>query len=435
MTHSNSPYLSVGIDVGSTFSIMTIVDPYEKVVGKPFKILHNKMDSLERACSEIRKAEELNSMKSRTFLESTGIYHFPLFCYLKESGFEVFVLNPLITHSIKNFGIRKVKNDKADSLTIAKLGLKSDLKTSVMPTELVLELRSLARKYYEVMDDRSANVNRLQLDLHTVFPQYLSVFSDVTGVTSMMILRQYPTPDKILRGHRKTMIEKIMKASRKGEAKATDTYNKLIAAATDAKKFSASIQSIYYTMSMTLDTIELKSKQAVDLKAQMHTLVKAHEDEKFIRQIRFLESITGIGFLSAVTIMCEIGDFDSFKNPKQLLAYFGIDPSVKQSGKFVGTETHMSKRGSRFARRALFAAALASVRRNRNGVPLNHVLREYYENKCKSKAKKVALGAVMHKLTNIVFAVLRDEKNFEIRTPEQHCKEFERSHLLLEDAA
>jgi transposase len=133
--------------------------------------------------------------------------------------------------------------------------------------------------------------------------------------------------------------------------------------------------------------------------------------------------------------MCEIGDFDSFKNPKQLLAYFGIDPSVKQSGKFVGTETHMSKRGSRFARRALFAAALASVRRNRNGVPLNHVLREYYENKCKSKAKKVALGAVMHKLTNIVFAVLRDEKNFELRTPEQHCKEFVRSHLSLEDAA
>ncbi len=43
MTHSNSPYLSVGIDVGSTFSIMTIIDPHEKVVGKPFKILHNKI--------------------------------------------------------------------------------------------------------------------------------------------------------------------------------------------------------------------------------------------------------------------------------------------------------------------------------------------------------------------------------------------------------
>lgn len=169
MTHSTTPYLSVGIDVGSNFSIMTIVDPHEKIVGKHFKIYHNKMDSLERACSEIRKAEELHSMKSQTFLESTGIYHFPLFCYLMESGFEVFVINPLITHSIKNFGIRKVKNDKVDSLTIAKLGLRPDLKTSIMPTDLVLELRSLARKYYELMDTRAANVNRLKLDLHTVF--------------------------------------------------------------------------------------------------------------------------------------------------------------------------------------------------------------------------------------------------------------------------
>lgn len=435
MTHSITPYLSVGIDVGSTFSIMTIVEPNERIVGKPFKISHDKMDSLERACLEIEKAEELHSMKSRTFLESTGIYHFPLFCYLMESGFEVFVINPLITHSIKNFGIRKVKNDKTDSLTIAKLGLKPDLKTSIMPAELVLELRSLTRKYYEVMDTRSANVNRLQLDLHTVFPQYLSIFTNVTGVTSVMIMRQYPTPDKILRGHRNTMIKKIMQSSRKGEAKASETYNKLVTAANDAKKFSASIQSIHFNISLTLDTIEMLDKQAAALKARMNALVKDNEDKKFVRQIRFLESITGVGFLTAVTLMCEIGDFDSFKNPKQLFAYFGIDPSVKQSGKFTGTETHMSKRGSKLARRAIFTIALASVRRNRNGIPLNHVLRDYYEHKCKSKAKKVALGAVMHKVCNIIFAVLRDEKPFTIRTPEQHCREFERSHLSLADAA
>ena len=48
-----------------------------------------------------------------------------------------------------------------------------------------------------------------------MFPQYLDVFCDVTGKTSTMILRQYGTPDKMLRGHKKTMIEKISKASRK----------------------------------------------------------------------------------------------------------------------------------------------------------------------------------------------------------------------------
>ncbi|MTI58375.1 MAG: IS110 family transposase [Firmicutes bacterium] len=172
---------------------MTIVDPQENVILKPFKIIHNNIDSLNRALQEIKKAEELNSLKSRTFLESTGIYHFPLFCYLIESGFEAYVINPLITHSIKNIGIRKVKNDKIDSLGIAKLGLKTDLKTSIMPAKLVLELRSLTRKYYDLRDARSAYVNQLKGDLSTVFPQYLSLFSDVTGATSFMILKQYGT--------------------------------------------------------------------------------------------------------------------------------------------------------------------------------------------------------------------------------------------------
>lgn len=73
---SKCNYLSVGIDVGSAFSWMSIVDPDENLILKPFKIIHNSLDSLERALAAIRKAEESNSMKSRTFLESTGIYHF-----------------------------------------------------------------------------------------------------------------------------------------------------------------------------------------------------------------------------------------------------------------------------------------------------------------------------------------------------------------------
>ena len=34
----------------------------------------------------------------------------------------------------------------------------------------------------------------------------------------------------------------------------------------------------------------------------------------------------------------------------------------------------------------------------------------------------VALGAIMHKLVKIIFAVLRDKKPFEIRNPEEHAQ-------------
>lgn len=89
LTMYNKNYSSVDIDVGSAFSFMTIVAPDGSVIQKPFKITHNKPDSLEKAVSLIKKAEELHSLESRTFLESTGIYHFPLFCYLVDYGLHV----------------------------------------------------------------------------------------------------------------------------------------------------------------------------------------------------------------------------------------------------------------------------------------------------------------------------------------------------------
>ena len=154
-----------------------------------------------------------------------------------------------------------------------------------------------------------------------------------------------------------------------------------------------------------------------------------HKNEKFIQQIKWINSIKGVGFLTAVTIMCEICDFAAFRNPKQLFAYFGLDPEVNESGKFVGTQVHMSKRGSRIARRAIFAVALASIRKKRNGEGINPYLRQYYEKKSGQKPKMVALGAVMHKVCNIIFAVLRDEKEFELRSPEEHCRQYQRPAL------
>ena len=370
-------------------------------------------------------------MKSRTFLESTGIYHFPLFCHLKESGFEVLVINPLITHSIKNMGIRKVKNDRLDSIGIAKLGLKPDLKTSLMPTELVLELRSLTRNYYNLTDERASHVTAIKTDLHTVFPQYLDIFSDILGTTSKMILRQYPTPDKILRGHKKTMIEKISTASRKGLTKATEHYEKLIYAATCAKSFGCKVDSIYFNIQLKLDLIDCLNLNISKTMERIVSLLDEYENHTFVNQIRLLDTIPGVGLLTAVSIMCELGDFSAFQSPKQLFAYFGMDPNVNESGKFKGTEVHMSKRGSRIARRAIFAIALASIRTKRNGEALNPYLYQYYNKKKESKPKMVAIGAIMHKVSNIIFAVLRNNSAFELRSPEEHRNSYQQPTLMV----
>ena len=64
---------------------------------------------------------------------------------------------------------------------------------------------------------------------------------------------------------------------------------------------------------------------------------------------------------------------------------------------------------------------MSSVRRNNNGTLVNPVLRDCYTDKIEhGKKKKVALAAVMHKLINYIFAVLRDQKPYELRQPDVH---------------
>ncbi|WP_353601605.1 transposase [Clostridium sp. KNHs214] len=100
-------FISVGIDVGADFSWMSIALPNQAFVGKPFKILHSNIDSLELAVSKIKEAEELYSLESRIFLESTGIYHYPLFCYLRDTGFNVNLINPIITKNSTTLTLEK----------------------------------------------------------------------------------------------------------------------------------------------------------------------------------------------------------------------------------------------------------------------------------------------------------------------------------------
>ena len=106
-----------------------------------------------------------------------------------------------------------------------------------------------------------------------------------------------------------------------------------------------------------------------------------------------------------------------------------MDPAVKQSGKFNGDKVHMSKRGSSLARRILHMVAINNLKLDKaTKVPVNQVIYDYYTNKCASKKKTVAVGAVMHKICNIIFAMLRDNKPYEMITPQEHCERYAFDH-------
>lgn len=417
-------FISVGIDVAADSSWICILCPDGKEFKKPFKVTYSCEDNLKNAVLTIKKAEKLYSTSSKIFLESTGIYHFPLFCHLTELGFDVFVINPLISNSNKNVGIRKVKNDKYDSRRIAKLGYDPDLKVSLIPTTLILNLRFLCREYYSLVDSRSACIVKLKSYLRIVFPGFLNVFSNVAGITSLAILKKFPTPEDIINTPSIEIIKFISIHARKGLKKATDSYHKLILAAENALKFRYNINSIYDLIAIKIQSIDEYNRKIDTVLSKIDAYVTNNKSEPFVKQIHHLDSIPGIGFLSATTLMCEIGDFNSFAKPKQLFAYFGVDPSVNESGEFKGSRNKMSKRGTKIGRRTLYAIALASIRVKRCGNAINPILHSYYKDKIVSKPRKVALGAVMHKISNIIFAVLRNDKPFEFKTPEQHIHQY-----------
>jgi len=422
MSQVVKPFISVGIDVAADSSDMAIALPSQEFLDKrSFRIYHNKPESLTAALEKIKKAEEEHAMKVRIFMESTGNYHYPLFCFLRDAGFDVDIINPLITNSSRNYNIRKVKNDNFDARRIAKVGFDPNLKVSNMPTELVMNLRNLTREYYSLVDFRSSYVLKLGTQIKISFPQFKGIFSDLTGKTSLMILKKYTSPHEILKADPDVLAEEIAITSRR-RSTAASKRDLIIQTATDALTFGAGVETNFLLIKRFIQIIEFYDQEINDILQQMKSIVDSHQDDLFIKQVELLQSVKGIGFLSALTLMCEIGDFSAFSKPKQLFAYFGLDPSVNQSGKFNGSRMKMSKRGSKFARRVLHMAAVQSVGTTKKGVPKNSVLRDFYLKKChEGKAKMTALGAVSHKICNIIFAILRDHKPYIMKSPEQHC--------------
>lgn len=420
----------VGIDVAAEFSMVAILAPDGEVYRKSFRINHT-LDGFEYLASEIKKVEEKYDMKVASFMESTGVYHISLFHFLNDNKFDVFTINPLITNSNKNFDIRKVKNDKKDALAIAKICKFQNIKVSSNFDKELYTLKSLCREYYKLTDTKSTFKKKLSNELRIIFPGYLNIFADTTSKSSLQILKQYPRPIDILSADKTEIINLLLKLSRKGMKYAENKYAILFAAAKESIVTGVSSDSLFVKLKANISIIENFEIQMNLLLSEIKNLLSSGKiPPDILKNIELLQSIPGIGEITAITILSEIGDFQNFPKSKKLVAFFGLDPSVNESGKFKGSNNHISKRGTRIGRRALYAVALASIRSKRNGLATNSILLNYYKENMNGKSKKVGLVAVMKKLLGYIFSVLKNQKSYEIRNPELHCKIYVENQYL-----
>ncbi len=419
-----NPVPIAGIDVGKRFSEMAVLSP-DNIVIYRLKIFHDASSNIGKAVEVLCKVEKDFAARPVVVMESTGHYHKILFHSLCKAGYDICVINPLQTDSIKNLGIRKVKTDKVDAHKIALLYRFRELKTTNIPDDDLECLRSLCRQYFNLSDELTAYKNRLIGTVDQLMLNFTDIFKDIGSQTALAILEKFPTPSHILKANQTDLTELICKTSRKNVKWATKKYELLISKAKDFEPLSLNSPANLAMLDVNISMVKSLSKSLEKVLAAILELLAADAGKDLpvlSMTIALLCSIPGIGLITAATVLAEIGDFSVFSNPGKLVAFFGIDPSVRQSGQFEGNRNKMSKRGSRLLRRVLFTTALANVRKKRNGKELNPVLYDFYRKKCTSKAKKVALGAVMHKLVFYIFSVLRDKKPFELRKPEEHAK-------------
>lgn len=180
----------------------------------------------------------------------------------------------------------------------------------------------------------------------------------------------------------------MQKNSRKGLKWSTAKYELLVSKARDFIPLGIHNSSNIAMLGVYISIIRTLEENLEKVLKAIHMLIAedlAKDMPVLALTLELLQSIPGVGLMSAATILAEIGDFSAFKKPDKLVAYFGIDPSVMQSGEFTGTRNKMSKRSSRLLRRLLFTIALANIRTKRDKTACNPVLLELYQQKCRSK--------------------------------------------------
>lgn len=158
------------------------------------------------------------------------------------------------------------------------------------------------------------------------------------------------------------------------------------------------------TVSGCLAQIEFLDQQIAQIDCKLAQWAASSEDAKR------LMSIPGVGAGVAVTLMAAIGDISRFSSPRQLVAYLGLDPKVRQSGDEPARHGRISKRGNAQARSVLVEAAWVAVRQPG---PL-HAFGERVRSK---KGSQVAAVAVARKIACLTWQLLTKEQNYAFAQP------------------
>jgi transposase len=158
-------------------------------------------------------------------------------------------------------------------------------------------------------------------------------------------------------------------------------------------------EGIRVTLTSLLDVYQELSRQLGVLDKAVTKLARS---ERYARAYRKLQLLPGIGTLTAMVFLTEMGRLDRFANRRQLAAYLGLAPAAFESGQRDDRKGHITRQGPARVRHVLCQAAWAAVR-------CSPAWRARYEKLRRGSAKrsKIAIVALMRRLAILLWQTAR----------------------------
>jgi transposase len=293
----------------------------------------------------------------------------------------------------------KRKADATESLTMARFAVVEQPATSINISDEFYILREIAGRLQSHVKNTTQAINRLHNLLARVFPELAVITSNVASSWVLTLLTKYPTPERMARATGPSLA-KIPYLS-------TEKANKVQAA---AKQSVGTLRGELAEKLVAQEVLQVKQCQKAQKELE-ELLLLAYQALPATGHVQ-VESISGIGQITAAILVSKIISIDRFETAEKLVGYFGVFPNehssgVDRQGRPQIRTGHMSPKGNDLVRRYLFCAAKSAITHNRAVRALYSRLR------ARGTRGDVALGHCMRKLLQLVFGVWTSNKPFD----------------------
>lgn len=399
----------LGIDIGKYQHQATLINNQGTIIGESIQFDNNLFD-FDCLLQTIKKQLSKNTVVYAG-MESTGHYYWHLKDYLIDNGIQVEVFNPIETQNKAKTMIRKVKNDKIDSLLIAEITKQKQINTKKSNYQMyddktkqkIRQLRELTRFCEKLKGQSKFYKQEISVLLERLCPEFFQCFNNIFLKTPMVTIKKYFI-DKLQKDE---LIAEIVKTSRNRIKQ--DKAEEIISIINNSLGHHYRNKNNKLQLKMIFQSMELIEKQIKTIKEQIDIISTKSKHIK--KDMEYLTSIKGISDYIASVVLSEIKNIDRFDKKKQLTAFAGLDPSIKQSGKYVRKQgNHISKRGSKYLRKQLYYAA-------KTAIIFDTELKEYYlKKKEQGKHYNVIMIAVARKILMRIYAVLKQKRLYKVKT-------------------